>query len=195
MGRLVAFPTDTVYGLGALVANAAGIARIYAAKERPPEKAIPVLIADIDTARTWVGQLPAAAEALANSFWPGALTLVVPCDGRIPTYITSDSNSVAVRIPRHPITLKLLSELGEPLAVTSANRSGDASTLTAQDVLDQLTGRIDAVLDGGRCPGGSPSTVLSLTTHPPRILREGPIPVERLQDVLDLAGFDIRIVN
>ena len=123
-GGLVAFPTDTVYGLGALVWNEASIARIYAAKERPPEKAIPILLSSLSEAHRLVGALPAPMETLARRFWPGPLTLVVPCGDRVPDFITSGSGTVALRVPNHPVTLQLLSLLGQPLAVTSANRSG-----------------------------------------------------------------------
>ena len=193
-GGLVAFPTDTVYGLGALVWNEAGIARIYAAKERPPEKAIPILLSNLSEAHRLVGAWPAPMETLARRFWPGPLTLVVPCGDRVPDFITSGSGTVALRVPNHPVTLQLLSLLGQPLAVTSANRSGSSSPLTAQEVLDQLAGRIDAVVDGGRCPGGVPSTVLSLVTDPPILLRMGPIGVPDLRQVLEEGGFDLRVV-
>jgi L-threonylcarbamoyladenylate synthase len=194
-GGLVAFPTDTVYGLGALVWNEASIRRIYAAKERPPEKAIPVLVADIAAARRLVAKLPATAEALATHFWPGPLTLVVPCGDGLPEFLTSGSGTVALRVPDHPVTLRLLALLGQPLAVTSANRSGLPSPLTAQEVLDQLAGRIDAVVDGGPCPGGQPSTVVSLVTEPPILLRAGPIDIKDLAEASGAGGFGVRIAD
>lgn len=192
-GGLVAFPTDTVYGLGALVTNEASIGRIYAAKERPPEKAIPLLLASVDEARRVVGELPADAESLARAYWPGPLTLVVSCGDRVPPYITAGTQSVALRVPNHPVTLQLLALLGQPLAVTSANRSGFASPLTAQEVLDQLGGRIDAVVDGGRCPGGLSSTVLSLAVDPPEVLRVGPITPSELARLLEQDDIAVRI--
>lgn len=193
-GGLLAFPTDTVYGLGALVWNEAGIKRIYEAKERPPEKAIPILLASVEGARHLVGELSSTAEALASRFWPGPLTLVVPCGDRVPAFVNSGSGTVALRVPNHPVALQLLSLLGQPLAVTSANRSGYASPLTAQEVLDQLAGRIDAVVDGGRCPGGLPSTVLSLTTEYPEILRAGPIGLPDLAEAFSDSTFKFRVV-
>ena len=192
-GGLVAFPTDTVYGLGALVWNQASISMIYAAKGRPPEKAIPILLPSLLEANRLVGPGPAPMEALARRFWPGPLTLVVPCGDRVPDFITSGSGTVALRVPNHPVTLHLLSLLDQPLAVTSANRSGASSPLTAQEVLDQLAGRIDAVVDGGPCPGGMPSTVLSLATDPPMLLRTGPISVPELRQVLEAGGFELRV--
>ncbi len=194
-GGLVAFPTDTVYGLGALVSNEASIARIYVAKERPPEKAIPILLSSVEQAQLLLGTWPASMEALARYFWPGPLTLVVPCGDRVPDFITSGSGTVALRVPNHPVTLQMLTLLGQPLAVTSANRSGSASPLTAQEVLDQLAGRIDVVVDGGQCPGGVPSTVLSLATEPPQLLRAGPIDASALADVLRQGGFELRVVT
>jgi len=174
-GGLVAFPTDTVYGLGALVWNPTSVARIYWAKGRPPEKAIPVLLANL-TQATLLGIEPSARmHALAGRFWPGPLTLVLPCGPAVPDIVTAGSQTVAVRVPDHPVALRLLELAGQPLAVTSANLSGYASPLMAGEVMAQLTGRIDAVVDGGACPGGVPSTVLDLTTAPPRILRQGPV--------------------
>jgi len=194
-GGLVAFPTDTVYGLGALLRNEASIARIYTAKERPPEKAIPILLSSIEQARHLAGELSPLAEALARRFWPGPLTLVVLCGDRVPHFITSGSGAVALRSPNHPVILRLLAMLGQPLAVTSANRSGSASPLTAEEVLAQLAGRIDAVVDGGRCPGGRPSTVLSLAVEPPQLLRTGPIGSSELSEALEQSGFTIRIAS
>lgn len=194
-GGLVAFPTDTVYGLGALVWNEASIERIYTAKERPPEKAIPILLSSLSEAQRLIAALPAPMDILARRFWPGPLTLVVPCGDRVPDFITSGSGTVALRVPDHLVTLQLLSMLDQPLAVTSANRSGFSSPLTAKEVLDQLAGRIDAVVDGGRCPGGVPSTVLSLVTDPLILLRAGPISVPKLRQVLEEAGFGLRVAT
>jgi L-threonylcarbamoyladenylate synthase len=194
-GGLVAFPTDTVYGLGALIWNEASIARMYAAKERPREKAIPILVAGVEEARRLVGELPSVAEALIQRFWPGPLTIVVPCGDRLPDGITSGTGAVALRAPDHPVTLRLLEEIGQPLAVTSANRSGATDPLAAGDVFAQLGGRIDAVLDGGQCPGGRPSTVLSAAVEPPRVLRSGPIEPSDLSEALRQAGFEVRVAN
>lgn len=179
-GGLVAFPTDTVYGLGALVWNAASVARIYQAKARPPEKAIPVLLADLDDIALLVDEPLPAVMSLARRFWPGPLTLVIPCGTHVPEIVTAGTRTVAVRVPNHAVALRLLALVGQPLAVTSANQSGCANPLTAQQVMQQLDGRIDAVIDGGACPGGVPSTVLDLTTVPPRVVRGGPLTAEHL---------------
>lgn len=173
-GGLVAFPTDTVYGLGTMAWDAQAVTRIFVAKERPAEKAIPILIADLaETGELMAGQ-PAGFTALAARFWPGPLTLVVAANRRLPDTVTGGSGTVALRIPDHAGALSLLRCTG-PLAVSSANRSGWENPETAADVLAQLDGRIDAILDGGRCPGGLPSTVVDLTRSPVRVLRGGPV--------------------
>ncbi len=182
-GGLVAFPTDTVYGLGALVWNPASVARIYWAKARPAEKAIPVLLANLEQAALLGVEPSAQVHLLGGRFWPGPLTLVLPCGPEVPDIVTAGSQTVAVRVPGHPVALRLFGLAGQPLAVTSANRSGHASPLTAGEVMAQLAGRIDAIIDGGACPGGVPSTVLDLTVAPARILRQGPV------TAVDLAPF------
>lgn len=183
-GGLVAFPTDTVYGLGVLVWNAASVARIYQAKARPPEKAIPVLLASLDDVALLIDEPLPVVMRLAHRFWPGPLTLVIPCGVRVPEIVTAGTHTVAVRVPNHPVALRLLTLVGQPLAVTSANQSGFDNPLSAQQVLQQLDGRIDAVVDGGVCPGGVPSTVLDLTTVPPRMVRDGPVTAVQLAEAI-----------
>jgi L-threonylcarbamoyladenylate synthase len=172
-GQLVAFPTDTVYGVGAPVFDAASVAAIYVAKERPPEKAIPVLIADESDLPRITASVPDCARILIARFWPGALTLVLPKRSDVPEIVSSDE-TIAVRIPDLDLTRAFLRLTG-PLAATSANRSGQPSPVTAADVMAQLGGRIAAVLDGGSCPGGIPSTVVDCVASPPRVLRQGAI--------------------
>jgi len=181
-GQLVAFPTDTVYGVGAPAFDATSVAAIYVAKERPPEKAIPVLIAnETDLARI-ADAVPENARALIAHFWPGALTLILPKRPDVPEIVSSDA-TVAVRIPDLDPTRALLRLTG-PLATTSANCSGQPSPVTAADVVAQLGGRIAAVLDGGACPGGVPSTVVDCVASPPRVLREGAIPFSALNAIM-----------
>jgi L-threonylcarbamoyladenylate synthase len=169
--KLVAFPTDTVYGLGTLAFDGPTALKLYVAKERLPEKAIPILIADnADLDRVAI-EVPPIAYRLMERFWPGALTLVVPKLPNVPMEVSA-SETVAVRIPDHDLARALMRLTG-PLAVTSANRSTGPNPRTAQEVLAQLAGRIDAILDGGVTPGGVPSTVLDCTQAKPRILREG----------------------
>ncbi len=190
-GGLVAFPTDTVYGLGALVWNAASVARIYQAKARPPEKAIPVLLAGVAQLALLGVETTPLLLTLVERFWPGPLTLVARCDARLPEIVTAGALTVAVRMPDHPAALRLFELVGQPLAVTSANLSGQANPLTAQDVMAQLGGRIEAVVDGGACPGGVPSTVLDCSVSPPRILRPGPVTAQDLRSM----GADLTFVE
>ncbi len=171
--RLVAFPTDTVYGLGTLAFDGATVLKLYAAKERPPEKAIPILIADIADLDQVALNIPPLAYRLMEKFWPGALTVVVPKQPRLPIEVSA-TDTVAVRMPDLELARELMRLTG-PLAVTSANRSAGPNPRTAQEVLEQLAGRIDAVVDGGQTPGGVPSTVLDCTQLTPVILREGAI--------------------
>jgi L-threonylcarbamoyladenylate synthase len=169
--RLVAFPTDTVYGLGTLAFNGSTALKLYIAKERPPEKAIPILIADIADLDRVALNVPPIAYRLMETFWPGALTIVVPKQPHIPVEV-STTNTVAVRIPDLDLARSLMRLTG-PLAVTSANRSAGPNPHTAPEVLDQLGGRIDAIVDGGETSGGVPSTVIDCTQPTPVILREG----------------------
>ena len=169
--KLVAFPTDTVYGLGTLAFDGPTALKLYVAKERPPEKAIPILIADNADLDLIATDVPPIAYQLMARFWPGALKLVVPKLPSVPLEVSA-SETVAVRIPDHDLTRALMRLTG-PLAVTSANRSTGPNPRTAQEVLAQLDGRIDAILDGGATPGGIPSTVLDCTQAVPRILRAG----------------------
>lgn len=181
-GGLVAFPTDTVYGLGALAFDAAAVECIYTAKGRSLEKAIPILLGDPDDLGKVAAEVGEMALKLAARFWPGPLTLVVPKHLSIPEAV-SPLPTVAVRVPGHPVARALLRLTG-PLAVTSANLSGQAGPSTAQEVLVQLGGRIPLILDGGRTPGGLPSTVVNCVGSEPQVLREGPITLEQINSVL-----------
>jgi L-threonylcarbamoyladenylate synthase len=170
---IVAFPTDTVYGVGALAFQPEGIERLYQVKQRSHTLAIPVLIGSPHELEKVTLDPGPIAIKLAERFWPGPLTLVVPRHPRLPDAI-SQTATIGVRIPNHPAALALLHQAG-PMAVTSANLSGMAETHTAEEVLAQLGGRVELILDGGRSPGGVPSTVVDTTTDPVSILREGPI--------------------
>ncbi len=175
-GGLVAFPTDTVYGVASDVFSASGIERLYEAKGRDAAKAIPVLLGTLDQVNRVAVNLPPHALRLAGQFWPGAMTLVVPRHPTLPEGI-SQTPTVGVRMPDHPAALALL-RLSGPLATTSANLSGGPNPLTAQAVLAQLDGRIELVIDGGACPGGVPSTVVDATQPNLVVLRQGPITLE-----------------
>ncbi len=181
-GGLIAFPTDTVYGLAAGIKNVKGIDRLYDAKLRDLTKAIPILVSSPDQLTQVSQNLPVSATQLAQKLWPGALTLVVPIRTGLPENI-SPTSTIGVRMPNHPFTLALLNHTG-PLATTSANLSGGANTTTAEEVAEQLSGRIELILDGGKTPGGVPSTVVDCTVTPPRILRQGAISDETIRAVL-----------
>jgi len=181
-GGIVAFPTDTVYGLGALAFNHAAIESIYKAKDRPIEKAIPVLIADVDELDKVAVDIPDMARIFAARFWPGPLTCILPKKQTLPLAVSATS-TVAIRIPDHHEARALLRTAG-PMAVTSANISGQANPSTAQEVYNQLNGRIPLILDGGKTQGGVPSTLVDCTSEKPVILREGKITLAELLAVL-----------
>jgi L-threonylcarbamoyladenylate synthase len=181
-GGMVAFPTDTVYGLGALAFDEQAVSRISDVKGRGTGKAIAILIGDISQLSRVAGGVSSESEKLARRFWPGPLTIVLPRHASIPDAVTP-LNTVGVRIPNFPPTLELLKLTG-PLAVTSANMSGKNSSSTARGVLAQLDGKIPLILDGGVTPGGIPSTVVDCSQIPPVILREGPISLEQILNAL-----------
>jgi L-threonylcarbamoyladenylate synthase len=183
-GELVAFPTDTVYGVGAVVWDAGAVAKLYEAKLRPADKAIPVLLADAEELARVAGDLSPAALRLAERFWPGPLTIVVPRGDSIPDEVSAGGASVAVRVPDHDLARALIRAAGAPLAATSANLSGRPSPVTAQEVVAELGGRIPLVLDGGPCPGGVASTVVDLTGPAPVLLRLGPLSLREILSAL-----------
>lgn len=172
-GGLVAFPTETVYGLGANALDAAAVERIFAAKGRPAENPLIVHVADETAARALVTDWPERAARLAARFWPGPLTLVLPRREVVPDVVTAGGMTVGIRVPSHPVALALIRAAGVPVAAPSANRSTNISPTRAEHVLKGLDGRIDMLLDGGPCPGGVESTVLDLTGESPAILRPG----------------------
>jgi L-threonylcarbamoyladenylate synthase len=181
-GGVVAFPTDTVYGIGVSVFSGESIEKLFIAKGRDAAKAIPVLVGDLAQLDLVAASVSEAALRLAQRFWPGPLTLVVARHPSLPT-VLSPLPTVGVRMPDHPVALTLLRQSG-PLATTSANLSGGPDPSSAQDVLAQLSGRIDLVLDGGTCPGGVPSTVVDCTSSDLRLLRPGPLSLEDLKQAL-----------
>ena len=183
-GGLVAFPTDTVYGVGARAFDGTAIESIYTAKDRPVDKAIPILISDTGELDKVGMDIPKVALALAFHFWPGPLTILVPKRPDLPKSV-SFTSTVGVRVPDHGVARGLL-RLAGPMAVTSANISGAQSPISAEEVYEQLGGRIPLILDGGRTPGGVPSTLVDCTTPELKILREGPIRMEELHSALNL---------
>ncbi len=188
-GGLVAFPTETVYGLGANALDASAVARIFAAKGRPANNPLIVHVADAAAARQIVADWPESAARLAERFWPGPLTLVLPKHNTLPDIVTAKGPTVAVRVPAHPLAQALLRAAAVPIAAPSANRSTELSPTRAEHVLRGLEGRIDMLLDGGPTSGGIESTVLDLTVTPPRLLRPGLLGITELEAVIgSLAG-------
>ncbi|MFO0837862.1 MAG: L-threonylcarbamoyladenylate synthase [Phycisphaerae bacterium] len=186
-GGLVAFPTETVYGLGADALNAAAVRDIFVAKGRPAINPIIVHAADVSHARDVTREWPALAARLAARFWPGPLTLVLRRAATIPDEVTAGLDTVGVRVPAHPIALTLLSAANRPIAAPSANRSSHLSPTTAKHVLRDLDGRIDLLIDGGATPGGIESTVLDLTSDSPRLLRPGLLEVAEIEAATGVA--------
>jgi len=171
---VVAYPTDTVYGLGASIASAKGVERVYVVKSRPREMAFPLLVASVEQMDSLAGGVAPAARCLIEAFLPGALTLVFKAASSVPGYLKTKEGTVALRIPAHPVPIALIEGVGAPIVGTSANLSGCPSTLTAEEVGSQLNGRADLIIDGGRCPG-TESTIVDVTGVVPVILRAGAI--------------------
>lgn len=180
-GGLVAFPTDTVYGLGCGLFNSQGILQLYDIKGRDSAKAIAVLLADTDQIDRVTAGMPKGAIRLAESCWPGALTLVVNKNPAIPVELSS-LPTVGIRMPDHSFARALLRACG-PMAVTSANLSGQPSAVTGDEVIAQLGEQLTLLIDGGRCAGGTSSTVVDCTGAEPEILREGPISAQTVQAI------------
>ena len=183
-GGLVAFPTETVYGLGANALDETAVARIFTAKGRPAHNPLIVHVADENQARQLAGDWPEAAALLARHFWPGPLTLVVRRRDVVPDIITAGGPTVALRVPVHSVALALITAAGLPIAAPSANRSSNVSPTRAAHVLRSLRDRFDLLLDGGSTPGGIESTVMDVTASPPRLLRPGPIAPDDLEAVV-----------
>lgn len=179
-GGIVAFPTDTVYGLGANAFNDSAVLRVYQAKCRPHHLALPLLLADISQITSVARDVPEIAWQLAECFLPGGLTMVLYKSSSVSTLITGKSNKIAVRVPSHPTPIVLIEGLGVPITGTSANLTGSPSPLTAKEVHNQMGERVDLIIDG-ECPGGIASTVIDLTGESPMILREGAISGEDIE--------------
>ncbi len=178
----VAFPTETVYGLGADALSARAVARVFAAKERPRFDPVIVHVAEPSAVELLWTEVPPLAQELIDRFWPGPLTLVLPRRRRVPPIVTAGLPTVGVRMPAHPVALELIREAGRPIAAPSANRFGRLSPTHHEDVLDQLNGRVDVVIAGGPTPVGIESTVVSLVEDVPVVLRPGGTPLEALRE-------------
>lgn len=182
-GGVVAFPTDTVYGLGANPFIDKAVDRIYKVKGRARHLPLPILLADEAQVTDVIASVSELAGLLMKHFWPGGLTLVLPRAASFPGSATAGGDSVAIRMPDHEVTLALIRRAGVPIIGTSANLSNQPSALTAQDVKDQLGSAVDLVIDGGRCPGGVESTVVDLTGQVPVIIRQGAVLAEEIKKV------------
>ena len=204
-GGLVAFPTETVYGLGADACNEMAVARIYSVKGRPADHPLIVHVASMDALGEWASDVPEYAIALARDYWPGPMTLIVTRSQLAADFITGGQDTVGVRVPNHPVALGLLEAFvragGKGVAAPSANRFGNVSPTTAQAVCDELSGYLvdeDLILDGGACAVGVESTIIDCTGDMPKILRPGAITEEMIEhstglDVLDADGVAIRV--
>jgi L-threonylcarbamoyladenylate synthase len=185
-GDLVAFPTDTVYGVGAHAFLPQAVAHLFQVKDRPGDRAIPLLLSDAAAMRLVCTDIPALAWELADRFWPGALSLVLHRAALVPDEVTGGGPTVAVRVPAHDLVRDLCRAVGAPIAATSANCHGQPAPVTPDEAWEALRGRISVLLDGGPCPGGKASTVLDLTVSPPAVVRAGPVSTEELAAVLRL---------
>jgi len=183
-GKLVAFPTETVYGLGADALNAGAVRRIFEVKGRPADNPLIVHVASMEWLRKLVRLVPETAITLARRFWPGPLTLVLPAEGRVPSVTRGGLDTVAVRMPSHPVALRLIELAGRPVAAPSANISGRPSPTDAGHVVEDFYGRIECIVDGGPTPIGVESTVLDLTGERPVLLRPGGLPLEEIEKVV-----------
>jgi L-threonylcarbamoyladenylate synthase len=186
-GKLVIFPTETVYGLAADAFSAGAAARVFAAKRRMLSEALPVQIGEKLDIRKVAAALPASGQKLIDRFWPGPLTIITAKNANVPEIVTANGATIGVRMPRHPVALQLLWEFGCPIIATSANISGGAAPTTAADAVAQIGESVEVVLDSGPTELAEASTVVDLTTIPPRILREGSLPVEEIEKLVTIA--------
>lgn len=181
---LVAFPTDTLYGLGAAATSDEGVRRLFQAKKRPPDSPLPILLSDRGQVQQVAREMPDLALRLASRFWPGSLTLVLRRNREFRSVALAGRDDVAVRVPGHPVPRELIEGLGEPITGTSANMSGERPPVTAQEVAEQLGERVDIIIDGGRTPIGVESTVIDLVGETPRLVREGAISRAQIEAVV-----------
>jgi L-threonylcarbamoyladenylate synthase len=184
-GGVIAFPTETFYGLGASAFSEGGIRDVYSLKDRDRQKPLSIVVADRASAESLAAEADPAFRALADAFWPGALTLVVKARPVFPPAMLGPGGTIALRVPRSPWLREFLGELGVPLTATSANLSGAGEVADPKEVIRQFDGRLTVILDGGQTPGGQASTVVDVTVRPPKILREGAIPSSRLASFLE----------
>lgn len=189
-GGLVGIPTETVYGLGANALDETAVAHIFEAKGRPQDNPLIIHVPDAEWLERYCRDVPETAYRLAERFWPGPLTMILPRDPIVPLRTTGGLETVGVRCPRHPVTLELIKRAGVPIAAPSGNTSGRPSPTTAKHMLEDMQGKVDAIFDGGACSVGVESTIIDLTVSPPRLLRPGGLPLEQLREVLGEVAVD-----
>ena len=189
-GSLVAIPTETVYGLGANGLDGDAVRRIFEAKGRPNDNPLILHVTGPQWLPRYCSEVPPLAYVLARKFWPGPLTMILKRKSVVPDETTAGLDTVAMRCPNHPVTLAIIREAGVPIAAPSANTSGRPSCTSAQDVLEDMDGKIDGIVDGGPCAVGVESTIIDLTEQPPRLLRPGGITLEELEEVLGEVAVD-----
>jgi L-threonylcarbamoyladenylate synthase len=194
-GGIAAIPTETVYGLAANAYNGEAVSKVFEAKGRPTDNPMIVHISKLEEIYPLVTDFPESARKLAEAFWPGPLTMILPKSDLVPRQVAPRLETVAVRMPSHPIARRIIELAGVPLAAPSANSSGSPSPTTAQHVLHDLDGKIDAIVDGGECDVGIESTVITLATEVPRLLRPGGITVEQLESVLGKVDVDPAVIS
>lgn len=189
-GRLLGIPTETVYGLGADALNKDAVSRIFLAKGRPQDNPLIIHVPDASWLESYCRDVPPAAYQLAERFWPGPLTMILPRRDIVPLQTTGGLETVGVRCPNHPVTLAIIEAAGVPIAAPSGNTSGRPSPTTAAHMIEDMDGRIDGIVDGGPCTVGVESTIIDLTVTPPRLLRPGGLPLESLRQVLGEVAVD-----
>ncbi len=194
-GGLLGIPTETVYGLGANGLNAEAVRHIFEAKGRPQDNPLILHIPDASWLARYCHDVPASACALAERFWPGPLTMILPRREIVPDAVTCGLDTVGVRCPDHPVTLEIIRAAAVPVAAPSGNRSGRPSPTCARHMLEDMEGRIDAIVDGGPCGVGVESTIIDLTVAPPRLLRPGGLPLEELEEVLGEITVDKAVLS
>jgi L-threonylcarbamoyladenylate synthase len=181
---VIAYPTETFYGLGAAAFSRRAVEKVYRLKKREAAKPMSVIVSDLDMVREIAAALPPAFLVLAGEFWPGPLTLVLPAAPRLPEFLPGPERTIAVRIPPLAWLRRLVREISQPLTATSANLAGEKELADPNDVAAIFRGKVDMIVDGGPSPGGAPSTIVDLTTAEPRILREGAVPAARIRALL-----------
>ncbi|MBI3595698.1 MAG: threonylcarbamoyl-AMP synthase [Nitrospirae bacterium] len=186
-GGIIAFPTETFYGLGVDPFNATAVEQLFAVKGREPGKPILIVIDEFKRAEGIIGAVSPESWSLIRKFWPGPLTLLFAASSRLPSALTGGTGKVGIRIPSHPVALRLLRAVGQPITATSANRSGEPGATSASRVQETLGAHLDLIIDGGETPGGTGSTIVDTSFHPPRLIREGKIPFHEVIGCLGLS--------